>query len=195
MTNMMSDLSELSELSEDEELPEDAGSTEPVGSGADDDDAVLSDNMDATVGGTESGLRGNIPSLRRTQRVYGEWPNTQSESDGEQNTTVADGGGQTTPQVDGQEARNASDTPMVANPQFTSEFAALKETLGEIKDLLTTFVSASATHHDQLSPFAQESSLSSTSSDYSTPRRVSKNKDVQRLRVSCIRIGIHHYLS
>ena len=70
VTSMMSDLSELSELSEDEELPEDAGSTEPVGSGADDDDdAVLSDNMDATVGGTESGLRGNIPSLRRTQRV------------------------------------------------------------------------------------------------------------------------------
>ena len=67
---------------------------EPVGSGADDDDdAVLSDNMDATVGGTESGLRGNIPSLRRTQRVYGtgEWPNpaAHGESDGEQNTTVA----------------------------------------------------------------------------------------------------------
>lgn len=39
-------------------------STEPIGNGADDN--VMSDNMDAAICGTESGLHRNIPSLRRT---------------------------------------------------------------------------------------------------------------------------------
>ena len=115
-------------------------STELIGNGANDN--VLSGMiMDTAICSTESSLCRNIRSLHRTQRVYGEWSVVRLCQWTVRKPTM--------PVI-----HQWPNLSQVTHSLLQSLQCLKRETLGEIKVILTTKISTkSATHHDR-SPFA-----------------------------------------